>query len=390
MKRRAGKVIVTILCILWGVALTGAVALLIIAYLNPPTPESFGFYPVTITSERDVEELISNSESFAEEGFYESGEEINGEMRGFSAEGDSATMGSQSAEAGALSSEATKQSTEATRNLLIFAKPLTTDVFVPDSIDFCGEEAPLYRNDVREALIRELSTNTYLHATTLQIMRLFPRMSEIIYPILREEGVPDDIIYLAVCESALNTKAISSAKAAGIWQFMAATGRDYGLEVNDNIDERYNIEKATRAACTYLKKAKEQFGSWTLAAAAYNTGFTNVSRFLEAQYVDDYYDLYLSEETMRYVFRILAFKQILNNPEKYNFQIDAPYPSEPCVKVTVNSEIKDLAKWAQEHGISYKTLKRFNPWLRQTNLAIKKGRNKSYEILIPEQKELYE
>ncbi len=383
MERRAGKVIITILCILWGVALSGAVALLIIAYLNPPTPESFGFYPVTITSERDVEELLGGYPNSTEGDLDEADEKIDGEMGGDSAEGDSATTGNQANEAG-------KQSGEAAKNLLIFAKPLTTDVFVPDSIDFCGEEAPLYRNDVREALIRELSSNTYMHSSTLQIMRLFPRMSEIIYPILREEGVPEDLIYLAVCESALNVKAISSAKAAGIWQFMAGTGRDYGLEVNDNIDERYNIEKATRAACTYLKKAKEQFGSWTLAAAAYNTGFTNVSRFLEAQYVDDYYDLYLSEETMRYVFRILALKQILNNPERYNFQIDAPYPSEPCIKVTVNSEIKDLAKWAQEHGISYKTLKRFNPWLRQTNLAIKKGRNKSYEILIPEQKELYE
>ena len=206
----------------------------------------------------------------------------------------------------------------------------------------------------------------------------------IIEPILAEEGVPDDLKYLAVIESGL-TQAVSPARATGFWQIMKETGKEYGLEVNSNVDERYHIEKSTRAACQYLKKSKERFGNWTAAAAAYNAGNYGVSRRFEEQNVNDYYDLLLGEETGRYVFRIIALKEILNNPKKYgfNYRTEDLYTAVPTYKVEVDTAVTDFVKFAERFGINYKILKIHNPWLREPKLN--NSSRKKYYIEIPKQ-----
>lgn len=264
---------------------------------------------------------------------------------------------------------------------------LPSDVFLPDTFQLAGEPVPLARWDVSEAFRRELITNTYLHASTIRLLKNAPRYFGRIVPILKEEGVPEDFKYLAVIESNLNPLAVSPAGAVGIWQFMRATGKEYGLEVNDEVDERYHLEKSTRAACQYLKKAYERFGSWTLAAASYNGGMNGIIRQIDIQREKYYYNLLLGEETDRYVFRILALKQIMEHPEIYHFTILEPYPEEPFTTVRVNRSVKELAEFANEQGISYKTLKRFNPWLRKPSLKV--GKNRYYDIAIPEKRENY-
>lgn len=264
---------------------------------------------------------------------------------------------------------------------------LTSDVFMPAEFELAGESVPLKRIDVQESFRKELIVNTYLHSHTLQILKNAPRVFGIIEPILKKNGVPDDFKYLAVIESMLNPSAVSPAGATGLWQFMKGTAEEFGMEVNAEIDERYNIEKSTEAAAAYLKKAYEKFGSWTIAAASYNAGSAMLSKQMSIQKEKNYYDLLLGEETGRYVFRILALKQIINNPEQYNFNVKAIYPTEKIQKVKVNSSVKDWAEFAQKQGISYKTLKRFNPWLRKTDL--RNSRHKTYEISIPVKTELY-
>jgi membrane-bound lytic murein transglycosylase D len=254
---------------------------------------------------------------------------------------------------------------------------------VPAEMDFCGESVPLENPDIYERMDRELLVNTYWQSNGLLLFKRAKKYFPIIEPILKKHGVPDDFKYLAVIESGL-TQAVSPAGATGFWQIMKATGKEYGLEINNNVDERYHIEKATEVACEYLKASKEKFGSWTLAAAAYNAGNAGISNQQERQGVNNYYDLLLSEETGRYMFRILALKEILNNPKKYgfNFLEKDLYKQVPTYKVEVDTAITDFAEFAKQFEINYKILKIHNPWLRETHLNNKSG--KLYTIQIPE------
>ena len=254
--------------------------------------------------------------------------------------------------------------------------------YYPSSIDFCGEKTPLHLADVQERFDRELLINSNLDASTLIIIKRANREFPIIEPILKKYGVPDDFKYLAVAESAL-TNATSGAGAKGFWQFMPATAKEYGMEVTDEVDERYHLIKSTEAACQYLLNAKNKMGSWTLAAASYNGGLTGVNRQISSQGETNYYDLLLTDETYRYVFRILALKEIMQNPTMYGFTFrkDELYNVIPTKKIEIDSSITDLAAFAKEQGINYKILKIHNPWLRDkklTNLGKKK-----YVIEIP-------
>ena len=257
-----------------------------------------------------------------------------------------------------------------------------TAMYFPTEIDFAGETAPLQITDVKERLDRELLINANLDATTALIIKRANRVFPIIEPILEKYNVPDDFKYLAVIESAL-TNAVSGSGAKGVWQFMPDTAKEKGMEVNDIVDERYHLEKSTEAACKYLLSAKEKFGSWTLAAASYNGGMAGVGKKIEEQKVANYYDLALTEETSRYVFRILALKEIMKNPAKYGFSIFSTdlYAPIPSKKIEVDSTIIDLADFAKTQGINYKILKIHNPWLRDKKLL--NPTKKKYEIEIP-------
>ncbi|GAA3654036.1 lytic transglycosylase domain-containing protein [Flavivirga jejuensis] len=254
---------------------------------------------------------------------------------------------------------------------------------VPDNLNFSGEMMPLKNPDVLERMDRELLVNTYWQSNGLLMFKRAKKYFPIIEPILKKHGIPDDFKYLAVIESGL-TNAVSPAGARGFWQIMKATGRENGLEVNDNVDERYHLEKATEVACKYLLKSKKRLGSWTLAAAAYNAGNAGISRRLKEQNVSDYYDLLLVEETGRYIFRIVALKEILSNPDKYgfNFRDKDLYKSVPTYKVEVDTAVTNFSKFAQQFDINYKILKLHNPWLRESHLNNKS--KKMYTIDIPE------
>ena len=255
---------------------------------------------------------------------------------------------------------------------------------VPEYMDFAGEAVPLKNPDILERMDKELLVNTYWQSNGLLMFKRAKKYFPIIEPILAKHGVPDDFKYLAVIESGL-TNAKSPAGASGFWQIMSATGREHGLEVNDNVDERYHLEKATEVACDYLKKAKENLGSWTLAAAAYNAGNAGISRRLTEQQVTSYYDLLLGEETGRYVFRILALKEILSHPSKYgfNFRDKDLYSQVPTYMVAVDTAVTDFATFAKGFGINYKILKLHNPWLREPHLNNKS--RKQYFIEIPKE-----
>ncbi|MBP9793413.1 MAG: lytic transglycosylase domain-containing protein [Flavobacterium sp.] len=252
----------------------------------------------------------------------------------------------------------------------------------PKKVDFAGEEVPLHISDVKERLDRELVVNENLHGSTILIIKRAHRFFPIIEPILAKNNVPDDFKYLAVIESAL-TNATSSAGAKGFWQFMPETARERGIEVTEIVDERYHLEKATQAACEYLLSAKEKFGSWTLAAASYNGGMSGLQKQIEFQEVTNYYDLLLVDETSRYVFRILALKEIMKNAESYGFVIpkEAMYAPIPTKKIEVDSAISNLATFAKSQGINYKELKLHNPWLRDRKLD--NPDKKKYTIEIP-------
>ncbi|NNC50012.1 MAG: lytic transglycosylase domain-containing protein [Flaviramulus sp.] len=253
---------------------------------------------------------------------------------------------------------------------------------VPDNLDFAGEPLPLNSPDILERMDRELLVNTYWQSNGLLMFKRSKKYFPIIEPILKKHNIPDDFKYLAVIESGL-TNAVSPAGARGVWQIMPATARENGLEVNDNVDERYHLEKATEVACKYLLKSKEELGSWTLAAAAYNAGNAGVSRRLREQNVSNYYDLLLGEETGRYLFRIVALKEILSNPAIYgfNFRDKDLYSTVPSYKVEVDTAVTDFSKFAQEFNINYKILKLHNPWLRQPHLNNRS--RKLYHIEIP-------
>lgn len=254
---------------------------------------------------------------------------------------------------------------------------------VPDDLNFAGEPMPLSIPDVYERMDRELLVNTYWQSNALLMFKRAQKYFPVIEPILKKHGIPDDFKYLAVIESGL-TNAVSPAGARGVWQIMPATARENGLEVNDNVDERYHLEKSTEVACKYLLQSKRNLGSWTLAAAAYNAGNAGISRRLREQNVSDYYDLLLGEETGRYMFRIVALKEIMNNPKTYGFNFEEKdlYNNIPTFDVVVDKEITDFTAFAQEYGINYKVLKIHNPWLRETRLNNKS--RKEYVIEIPE------
>lgn len=249
-------------------------------------------------------------------------------------------------------------------------------------MDFSGEEVPTFMADVQERLDKEMITNMNYHTNTTLVIKRANKVFPIIEPILKKYGVPDDFKYLAVIESSL-VNAVSPAGARGVWQFMPATAKEKGMEVSDEVDERYHLEKSTEAACKYLLVAKEKFGSWTLAAASYNGGMNGINKKMEEQQVDNYYDLLLTEETSRYVFRILALKEIMKNSDKYGFRIpnEALYYAIPTKKIVIDSSITDLAKFAKTQGVNYKILKIHNPWLRDKKLTVTTG--KKYEIEIP-------
>lgn len=263
-----------------------------------------------------------------------------------------------------------------------FEKANTETNYHIKNIDFCGERVPLEVIDVKERLDRELVVNTNLHSATTLIIKRANRYFPDIEPILKRNGIPNDFKYLWVIESAL-TNATSSAGAKGFWQFMPETAKEYNLEVSSTVDERYDVIKATEAACVYLKRAHAKFGNWTLVAAAYNRGMAGVERQQIAQGVTNYYDLYLTEETSRYVFRILALKEIMTNADKYGyvFSKDELYQPVKTKTVAVNTNINDLQTWALEQGINYKLLKLHNPWLIDTSLIV--STNKTYDIQIP-------
>ncbi|GAA4291528.1 lytic transglycosylase domain-containing protein [Aestuariibaculum suncheonense] len=255
---------------------------------------------------------------------------------------------------------------------------------VPDDLEFSGEAVPIKNPDILERMDRELLVNTYWQSNGLLMFKRANKYFPVIEPILKKNGVPDDFKYLAVIESGLSN-VVSPAGARGVWQIMPATAKENGLEVNDNVDERYNLEKSTEVACKYLLEAKEKLGSWTLAAAAYNAGNTGVARRLEEQNVNDYYDLLLGEETGRYLFRIVALKEILSHPAKYgfNFREKDLYQEVPTYKVKVDTAVTDFTKFAESFGINYKILKLHNPWLREPHLNNKS--RKLYEIDIPKE-----
>ena len=254
---------------------------------------------------------------------------------------------------------------------------------LPEVIDFSGEQAPLDALDISERLDKELLVNTYWQSNMLLLLKRSNKWFPIIQSILKEEGVPEDFKFLAVVESGLeNLRSPKGAK--GFWQLMPGTAKEYGLEVNSNVDERYHIEKSTRVACKYLLKAKERFGSWTLAAASFNRGMFGVDRLLKKQLVEDYYDLLLNKETSRYIFRILAVKEIMSNPNRYGFIFEENdlYMPIPVRKIGLDIPIINIAEFAKEHDINYKLLKIHNPWLIQNHLN--NNSRKYYEILIPE------
>lgn len=255
---------------------------------------------------------------------------------------------------------------------------------LPAQLWFAGERVPLENYDTCESLRRELLITSYMHSRTLLALLNSRRYFSIIEPILERNGIPADFKYLCVAESGLDPNVVSSAKAAGLWQIMPGTGRDFGLEVDSNVDERYDIEKATEVACKHLLKSKEKFGTWTLAAAAYNLGDAGVGKRIELQTgLDDYYDIWLPDETRRYVFRILSFKVLFENPAAYGFQIDADQYYKTLGDYHVVTMCEKDIKWpefAARHGTTYKMLRELNHWIRDYDYANTKGKTLSVKI----------
>lgn len=253
---------------------------------------------------------------------------------------------------------------------------------LPDSISFAGEPVPLDTYYVREGLDREMISFTFSHTNTMLYFKRANRVFPIIEPILKKYGIPDDFKYLCVIESGL-TNATSPAKAQGYWQFMKATAQTYGLEVNDEIDMRNNLEVATEAACRFLKTLYNHLGSWTAAAAAYNCGEGGLTKNMSKQSIKSYYDTRLNAETSRYVYRIIAMKQVMQHPQEYGFFIRHCdlYPTIPTRTTTLSGQNVDLYNFARQNGVSYKVFRDLNPWITTDKLT-NKG-NKTYTIKLP-------
>ena len=253
---------------------------------------------------------------------------------------------------------------------------------LPSEADFAGERVPLEHFDVRESLQREMLIINYWHGSLSYIIQLSGRYEGLIRQILKEEGVPEDFFYLCVAESSLQP-ASSPAGAKGYWQFLSGTAKDYGLEVGSEVDERYNWEKATRAACKYFKKGYAKYGTWTLAAASYNVGMANIDSRIGYQSISNYYDMQLPLETARYVYRAVAFKTIMNNPKEYGFNIaeEDKYKPIECKVVEVKGPVANWSEFAREHNSSFKMIKMCNEWIRSNKLTNKL--NKTYKVLVP-------
>lgn len=257
-----------------------------------------------------------------------------------------------------------------------------SSLYLPDSLRFAGEWVPLYEDEVREKLERELLVNVFWESHTSYIIKRAYRWFPMIEAMLRKEGIPDDFKYLAVAESELSN-VTSPAGAKGFWQIMSYTGREYGLEISGQVDERYDPVKSGEVACKYLRQAYEQFGNWTVAAASYNMGRAGIQRQMKRQKTTSYYDLVLNRETSRYIYRILAFKLILENPERYHFHIPESerYQMPEMREMTIEKSISDLVSYAHSQGTSYKTLRHYNPWIKGYTLRVPSGR--TYVIQLP-------
>jgi membrane-bound lytic murein transglycosylase D len=254
---------------------------------------------------------------------------------------------------------------------------------IPDKVVFAGTVIPLDRYDMRERFDREQIAFAYAYASTIVTIKRANLYFPVIEPILKQNGIPDDFKYLALVESNFNTRAFSSARAAGFWQFLPETAKQYGLEVSSGIDERYHVEKSTAAACRYLKDAYGKFGDWATVAASYNAGMERISSEQTMQQVGSFFDMLLFDETSRYIFRIMAIKEILKNPQKYGFYIKRAhlYPPIRFNEVTVTGPVQDWAEFAKSHDITYAQLKDFNVWIRGNKLENKDGN--TYVVRIP-------
>ena len=269
----------------------------------------------------------------------------------------------------------------------VFSTTASPDI--PMSINFAGETVSFDRLDMAERLDRELTSNIYGQTTTELCFKRANRYFPALAKILKEQGVPLDFLYLAVTESSMDYSAYSSAKAAGMWQLLAGTGRDFGLEVTDEVDERYDPEKSTVAACKYLKSAYKKYGHWPTVAASYNAGMQKISNELSKQRVDNTFDLYLVQETSRYVFRIMAYKLLMESPKRYGYRFSRKNLWQPVdyTTVDVTGSVASWIDWAKDKGLTYAQLREANPWIRSTKLTNASG--KTYKVRIPKKSELY-
>lgn len=259
---------------------------------------------------------------------------------------------------------------------------------IPTTVTFAGQGVDLDRTDMYERFDRELTSMAYTHGNTLLVIKRANRYFPELIPILKKNGLPEDLIYLACIESYLNPRAYSGAKAAGIWQFIPSAGKQYGLEVNEYVDERYDPVKSTEAACRYLKTAYNKYGNWESAAASYNGGMGRITKELDAQGETSAYDLYLVDETARYIYRLIAMKLIMENPRAYGYKLKSGQLYQPVrtKTVEVNGPVEDWAAWAKKNGISYMQLREYNPWIRAKSLPNKTG--KTYQVKIPLKQDL--
>ena len=266
---------------------------------------------------------------------------------------------------------------------------VTASPDIPMNVTFAGEKVSFDRLDMAERLDRELTGIIYGQTTTELCFKRANRYFPVLSKILKDQGVPLDFLYLAVTESSMDYNAYSSAKAAGMWQLLAGTARDYGLEVSDEVDERYDPEKSTVAACKYLKSAYKKYGHWPTVAASYNAGMQKISNELSKQRVDNSFDLYLVQETSRYVFRIIAYKMVMESPKRYGYRFSRKHLWQPVAYATVDvtGGVASWIDWAKDKGITYAQLREANPWIRSTKLTNASG--KTYKVRLPKQSDLY-
>lgn len=281
-----------------------------------------------------------------------------------------------------ISSQSTENASKSRPEVLAMIKSIE----VPDEATFAGEKIDLTRYDIHERFDKEINIFCYMHASSMLLFKQANRYFPIIEPILKANNIPDDFKYLAAIESSLNPRAVSPAKAAGMWQLMTATASEKGLEVSDEVDERFSVEKSTEAACKYLQSAYKKYGSWIDAAISYNAGMGRISREMNSQQGSSAVDLWLNDESSRYFFRMLAVKLVFENPFKFGFVItpETLYKPFEVKNVQVTNSIGDLAQFAKDQGISFADLKELNPWLRSRQLTVAAGRSYTIQIPTPE------